>query len=86
MTVYNRGLKLSFIRGPDFNKKELAGRIKRKNVSMGCNRRLKVPLYYKKSSFSNNLSYLNDVTGRTNTSGGPHATQGPCVLDPWSTT
>jgi len=29
-------------------KKGLAGRIKRKNVSMGRNRRLKVPLYYKK--------------------------------------
>ncbi len=28
-------------------KKGLAGRIKRKNVSVGHNKRLKVPLYYK---------------------------------------
>ncbi len=60
-----RGLKLSF------DKNVLAGRVKRKNVSAGHNRRLKVPLYYKNSSFNNNLSNFNDVAGRTNTSGGP---------------
>jgi hypothetical protein len=32
-----------------------------------------VPLYYKNRSFINNLSSFNDVAGRTNTSGGPHA-------------
>jgi len=82
-TILCRGLKLSFICGPHFNKKGLAGRIKRKNVSEGCNKRLKVPLCYKNSSFSNNLSNFNDVTGRTNTSGGPHAARGPRVWDPW---
>jgi len=70
MILYNRGLKLSFIRGPYFNKKGLAGHIKRKNVSAGHNWRLKVPLYYKKCSFINNLNSFNDVEGRTNTSGG----------------
>ncbi len=44
---YNRGLKLSFIHGPHFNIKGLAGHIKRKNTSAGRNRRLNVPLYYK---------------------------------------
>jgi len=34
--------------GHILTKKGLAGRIKRKNVSAGCNRRLKVYLYYKK--------------------------------------
>jgi len=34
--------------GHILTKKELAGCIKRKNVSAGHNRRLKVPLYYKK--------------------------------------
>jgi len=62
--------------GHILTKKGLAGRIKRKNVSAGRNRRLKVPLYYKNSSFSNNLSIFNDVAGRTNTSGGPHAARG----------
>ncbi len=84
-TLYVRGLKLSFMRGPHFNKKRLAGHIKRKNVSAGRNRRLKVPLYYKNSSLSNNLSYFNDVAGHTNTSNGPHAARGPCVWDPCST-
>ncbi len=32
-----------------------------------------MPLYYKNSSFSNDLSNFNDVAGRTNTSGGAHA-------------
>ncbi len=50
--IYSRGLKLSFIREPHFNKKGLAGRIKRKNISAGCNRRLKVPLYYQKTVVS----------------------------------
>jgi hypothetical protein len=57
----------------------LAGSIKRKNVSAGHNRRLKVPLYYKNSSFNNNLSNFNDVADRKNTSGGPHAARGPRV-------
>jgi len=46
------------------NKKGLAGRIKRKNVSAGRNRRLKVHLYYKNSSFNNNLSNFNHALGR----------------------
>jgi len=54
--------------GHILTKKGLAGRIKRKNVSAGHNWRLKLPLYYKNSSFSNNLSNFNDVAGRTNTS------------------
>ncbi len=57
-------------------KKGLTGRIERKNISAGRNRRLKVPLYYKNSSFSNNLSNINYVAGRKNTSGGPHAAAG----------
>jgi len=71
--------------GHILTKKGLAGRIKRKNVSAGHNWRLKLPLYYKKQYYSNNLSNLNGVAGRTNTSGGPHAACGPRVWDPCST-
>jgi len=64
--------------GHILTKKELAGRIRRKNVS--------ARLYTtKNSSFSNNLSNINDVAGRTNTSGRPHAACGPRVWDPCST-
>jgi len=72
-SLQSRGLKLSFIRGPHVDKKGLAGRIKRKNASAGHKRWLKVTLYYKNSSFSNNLSNFNDVAGHTNMSGGSHA-------------
>ncbi len=50
--------------GHILRKKGLVARIKRKNVSSSRNRRLKVPLYYKNSSFSNKLSNFNDVVGR----------------------
>jgi len=56
----------------------LRATLKRKNVSADHNRRLKVSLYYKKSSFSIFLSIFNDVAGRTNTSGGPRVWD-PCV-------
>jgi len=68
--------------GHILTKKWLAGRIERKNVSAGRNRRLKVPLYCKNISFCNNLSNFFDVAGRTNTSGRPHAARGPRVWDP----
>jgi len=71
--------------GHILTKKRLAGHIKRKNVSTGCNRRLKVPLYYNNRSFSNNLSNFNDVPGHINTSSGPHAARGPRVWDPCGT-
>jgi len=70
--------------GHILTKEGLAGCIKRKNVSAGHNWRLKVPLYYKNGSFINNLNIFNDVVGRTNTSGGPHAARGPRVWDPCS--
>ncbi len=53
-----------YVRGPHFHKKGLAGRIKRKNVSPGRNRWLKMLLYYKNSSSSNKLSNIYDVEGR----------------------
>ncbi len=65
--------------GHILTKEGLAGRIKRKNVSAGHNWMLKVPLYYKKRSFINNLSSFKDVAGRTNTPGGPHSARGPRV-------
>jgi len=65
--VRPKAFKLSFISGPHFNKKGLAGRIKKKKVYAGHNRRLKAHFYYKNNSFSNNLGDFNDVAGRTNT-------------------
>ncbi len=66
------------MRATFFNKR-LAGRIKRKNVSVDHNGRLKSVIILQNSSFCNDLSNFNDVEGRTNTSCWPHAASGPRI-------
>ena len=64
-------------KGRIWTKMELAGRIKTENVSTGCKRGLKWPLFHKNHNFNYNMRTFDDDAGHTNTSGGPHAAHGP---------
>ena len=66
------GFKLSFIRGPHFNKRRARGPHKEEKCLRGPQLDAKSAFILQKNrSIINNLSSLNDVTGNTNTSGGP---------------
>ncbi len=71
-----QGSQAQFHTGHILTKKGIAGRINRKNVPAGRNRRLKVPLYCKKSSFSNHLSNFNYVAGHMRPAGRVFETPG----------